>query len=247
MLEIVICEDNQVYRQMLHDYIESISQSDALAVHLIKTTQLAEEVLDCIGQTPANVFLLGIQLKGKLNGYDLAAQIRQALPRAYIIFISEHLEYILQAFKVRAFDFLPKPVTREALFNCLHRVASDMIVLDNPPVPAARILEVRSGSTVYLLQREAIFFIEKIGNRAIIHMPDKEVTCLQSLDSFEAQLSVDPAFVRCHKSFLINTRYIAEIQLSTGDIYLTSGHKCYLSRKYKDRLIGIVKYRWRQA
>ena len=115
VLRIIICEDNAEYLNLLEDYVNHTLESGNIAGEVVCAATHPDEVESYLTQGDANVFLFDIDLNSDKNGYELAVKIRENNPEAYLVFISEHLEYVFQSFKVRPFDFLPKPVTMKRL------------------------------------------------------------------------------------------------------------------------------------
>jgi len=115
VLRIIICEDNAEYLKLLEDYVNHTLESGSIAGEVVCAATHPDEVESYLTQGDANVFLFDIDLNSDKNGYELAVKIRENNPEAYLVFISEHLEYVFQSFKVRPFDFLPKPVTMKRL------------------------------------------------------------------------------------------------------------------------------------
>jgi FixJ family two-component response regulator len=66
--------------------------------------------------------LLDLQMAG-VNGFELQEQLQKTGNVLPIIFLTAHgdIKAGVQAIKAGAEDFLPKPVTREALFECVER------------------------------------------------------------------------------------------------------------------------------
>ncbi|NMA65239.1 MAG: LytTR family transcriptional regulator [Clostridiaceae bacterium] len=44
-------------------------------------------------------------------------------------------------------------------------------------------------------------------------------------------------FIRCHKSFIVNSRYIKEVRLKEMEIHMSTGDICYIGKKYKSKLL----------
>ncbi len=95
-------------RAVLGPYAEiSTANTDAQALELVRL------------RAPELVFL-DVEMPG-MSGMELGARIKQLLPKTELIFITAYPQYSLPAWRVRATDFLLKPVNesdiREALSN----------------------------------------------------------------------------------------------------------------------------------
>jgi FixJ family two-component response regulator len=70
----------------------------------------------------AGCILLDLQMAG-VNGFELQHRLGKSSNTLPIIFLTAHgdIKSGVQAIKAGAEDFLPKPVTKEALFECVER------------------------------------------------------------------------------------------------------------------------------
>lgn len=236
MLQIVVCDDNSEYLNNICNFVEGIISDNCLNAKLVFKTGSPFEVQQFLKKNEANVFFMDIDLKASITGYDLAREIKESNPRLYIVFLTEQLQYVLQSFKVRPFDFLPKPASKNILEECLLAINKDFQDLTHQN--EAQNLIVKFGSTIHYVPKNEIVYIETFSNKSIIHTIASNVTCYESLDSFEKRLYNEKTFVRCHKSFLANRAYFSEIRLNTLEIIFTTGHICYIGKKYKDRVIS---------
>lgn len=235
MLEIVVCEDNQEYRNLITESISLITAENKINATIVlecDSPAIVEKYLE--GHAP-NVFFLDIDLNAELNGIDLAAIIHKKIPDSYIVFISQYTNLVFKSFKVRPFDFLPKPVTREVMENVLLEINNDY--LKKFAVEKPDFLQIKIGGKIYQLPKHEIVFLEKYGNKCIVHTLNKTVYCYQSLETICEKLD-NTDFIRCHKSFIVNKSFIEQVNLTDMEIILKDGQKCFIGNKYKKELLG---------
>ncbi len=235
MLQIVICEDEQRYLNYISNTVEKIINRNSIVGQIVCAADNPELVEEYIKHRQANVFLLDIDLKVPKSGYALARKIREQNRKAYIVFITAHLEFVLQAFKVKPFDFLPKPVTGEILDKCIVDIYNDYMLLTDTE-ENINYLEVKSGTNLYRIKTADIVYIEKLSFKTIIHMVNNEIHCYETLESIEKKLP-EANFVRCHKSFIANRDYIANINIKEKRIVFESGQYCFIGGKYRKGLL----------
>lgn len=232
MLRIVICEDNEHYLNQLVTTINALLLKNKIKGSIVYYTTNSSDLESLISTIDANTFFLDIDLKNATNGYMLAEKIRKNNIHAYIVFITGHFEYVLQAFKVHSFDFLTKPLADEVLEQCLIRIDENYNLLLNN----CKLLEVKCNSSIYKIKPENIVYIERMGRNTIICLKHGQITCHESLESLEKLLNSD-IFIRCHKSFIANKSYIMQVHLKDKIIVFETGHQCCLGRKYKNNII----------
>ena len=238
MLEIVICEDNVQNLSTFYRYISGIISVNSLPGRIVLSCGSPGQVREFLKHSPANVFFLDIDLGAEENGYELAKKIREAVQKPYIVFITGHLEFSLLGYKVRPFDFLPKPVTKDILEKCLLDIHEDYMKSSVEEHPEDDRLTIDSAGKVHFIKKRDIVFIEKFDKVSIIHTTSSNISCYKSLSDFEKLLSLDSSFVRCHKSYIANRNYIAEISMENSEIVFDTGHRCFMGKKYKENLLG---------
>lgn len=69
-----------------------------------------------------DVIFLDIEMPGR-NGFDCLKILRELGYEGLIIFETAHDEFILQALREQAFDYLLKPIVLDELQSCLERLA----------------------------------------------------------------------------------------------------------------------------
>lgn len=238
MLRIMVCDDNLEYLELFKGYITEALKETGIQGEIVLYTDNPGDAIKYLKTNSANVFFLDIIFDNdQRNGIDLGRAIRDAESDPYIIYISEQMDYVLKVFKTRPFDFLPKPVTYEILKSCMIDIERDRKRKEERGREPEKTIIVKSGANLHSLKIDNIIYIEKMGSKAIIHMVDRDIACYESLEYFENCLSENGNFIRCHKSFIANRKYIAEIRKSKREIAFTNGNLCYIGRKYKGVVI----------
>lgn len=65
-----------------------------------------------------DLLLLDIEMP-QINGMELAARVKKLLPKALIIFITSHMEYVLDAYELSVFRYIPKTDPGQRLSHAL--------------------------------------------------------------------------------------------------------------------------------
>ena len=107
MLNFILCDDeaNMLNRLSLL-FEKSFMQNDFDAQIVLKTSDY-KEVLSYVSCNVVNVVVLDIEFKNsKLNGLDIANEIRKVNKNCYIIFITSHFEYLMKAYDYKTFAYL---------------------------------------------------------------------------------------------------------------------------------------------
>jgi len=235
LLEIVVCEDNNEYRKVIVENLDSIISDHNINGSIVLDSASPEQVEKFIEVNNPNVFFLDIDLNAKMSGLDLASIIHTKHVDAYIVFISQYANLVFKSFKVRPFDFLPKPITKKGLKDVLTDINNDF--LKKIYVKKPGLLNIKIGNKIYQIPKSEIVFMEKFSNKCIIHSTTKTVYCYQTLDTIYDELGSED-FIRCHKSFIVNKNYIEQLNLSDMVIIMKNGQKCFIGGKYKKNLVN---------
>ena len=170
-----------------------------------------------------------------------------------VVFVTAYDEYALRAFEVHALDYLLKPFGRDRFRQTLtharahleRRRAGDLgrrlLALVNdikPEAPKLDRLIVKSGGRVFFLRTGDLDWIEAAGNYVRLHLGDESHLFRETMNRMESRL--DPKqFVRIHRSRIVNTERIKELQPWFNGEYvvvLRNGARLPLSRGYRDKL-----------
>lgn len=139
-----------------------------------------------------------------VGGFEIAEQIDG---ETLIVFVTTHDELVYSSLKFRPFRFIRKARLEEELSEALDSVYEEFL---RRIAEKDFMLETKDGEV--LVNVKDLVYIEIYGHRLWVHTAGGEVLeCYGSLSVLENRLS-DFDFVRAHKSYLVNCRYIYSIQ-----------------------------------
>jgi two-component system, LytTR family, response regulator len=176
-------------------------------------TNVAEGVSMCLKQKP-NLIFLDVELGNEL-GFEVIDQLQAfyaVLPQ--IIMTTAHDHYAKQAVNNNVLFFLSKPVDKDELQKAITKFEkaiaeqrSHLVVKD------------KTGHT--LMQYDDIIYIEAESNYCQIHLKHaKKIIVTKTLKDIEMVLP--QTFLRIHRSFLINTKYVEKINTTHKQITLNA-------------------------
>lgn len=216
MYYVAVCDDEAVYREQL---LRMLEESKIQEHCVVSDFSSGNALLDACKARIFDLVFLDIEMPG-LDGLRTAEALKALNPDMLIIFISNHPNYVFDAFKVEAFRFLIKPVAfenlREELTLAVEKLRSIRAIYALP-----------EGSRVFPVKE--IVYLEVRGHILTIHAGDT-VSCKGKLDDEEARLAPN-RFIRSHKSFLVNPRHILEIDGLA--IHLRNGESVPVGKKRK--------------
>ncbi|HLY06951.1 MAG TPA: LytTR family DNA-binding domain-containing protein [Rhizomicrobium sp.] len=235
-LRILIIDDMQLSRQRTRRYLTE--EPDA---EIVGECGDADSALAAIARLSPNVLLLDVQMPG-MNGLELLDRIPPER-RPAVIFITAFDKFAVQAFAVRAVDYLLKPFDRERFAQALKKAREFLdrrggtVARPEGAPPYLDRIAVRSVGRTVFVNTSAIDWIETAGNYLCLHAGKETQLVRETMSGLESRL--DPGqFVRIHRSTMVRIAAVREIQpLFNGDqsVILADGSKLVLSRSYREK------------
>lgn len=132
------------------------------------------------------------------------------------------------------FTLLWKPLTNTALQETMLHVLSH--VHTEEEIQSEKSFElVTKQETRYIPFKDIIYF-EARDKKVYLRLKHQEVCFYTTLSKLEKQLP--PEFIRCHKSYIVNSFRIIRVEWSERMIYMDDGIAVPLSRTYHNHLKG---------
>lgn len=138
------------------------------------------------------------------SGVDIAEFVGALCPGVKIVFVSGNQDLVSKAFvTVDDCGYIYKPVDPKLLLGYIERERAGM-----HQRPSREYFEYTRRGSTHRIGCDKILFIVSVRNYLEIHTVDGDsVTVPGKLD--EAGRQLEAGFVRCHKSYLVNLKYIA--------------------------------------
>lgn len=234
MLNFAICDDNEhILNKMCSLFESAFSKGDFEGKIVFRTTD-CNEIVNYISSNRVDVVVLDIQFNNvDKTGLDIAEQIRKINKKCYIIFTTSHIEYIMQAYKFKTFDYLIKSaITIDVLIDTLQRLYDD--------ISGTTVQYVKIDSKGTIIDVNDIQFIEKDGMRLVYHTTFSKHEVYTSFSKIQDKLPKH--FVRCHKSYIANIKNISSIAIADNLITFKNNEVCYIGPKYKDTFMEVFRH-----
>lgn len=215
-LRALVVEDEAPAREELRFRLQEIDP--AAQIELASTGM---EALRLLRQHRFDVVFADIMMPG-LSGLELVELLNELADPPAVVFVTAYDEYALQAFNLRAVDYLMKPVAPDRLRETLERLRAPRGRRPpEPPPPQAWLerLPVEAAGRTILLDVGEIRFAEARDDIAYVRTYDKLYPTRFSLQELESRLP-SPPFLRIHRAYLANMRRVVEIRPYFNGAYL---------------------------
>jgi two-component system LytT family response regulator len=184
-----------------------------------------------------------------LDGFEVV----EALPkprRPHVVFVTAHDRHAVDAFRVRALDYLVKPIDDERFAEALARAVE---AADRPLTPTLSpsraeregrggAFPVRAKGRVTLVPYDEVDWIEAQGDYACLHAGGREHLVRETMSVLQDRL--DGRFLRIHRSAIVNAGRVRELRsLENGDfrVILEGGAELRLSRTHREALSRLTR------
>ncbi len=227
MIRIAICDDEKYMsdhiRQMTADFFRRKNMEAD-----IRQFSGGEELLRYGRQI--DILFLDIQMKG-MDGMETARRLRERRFRGFLIFITVLGEMVFQSFEVQAYDYLVKPVDEKHFEKTMERLVVSMRSAGESS------LLIQKGFESRIISLEDIIFCEIIDRKIYLNLASGEVVdYYERIENLETKL--DGRFFRCHRSYLINLKYLKSYK--NGTAYMEGGKAVPVSRLRSREFSGVI-------
>jgi DNA-binding LytR/AlgR family response regulator len=224
---------------------------------LVEEVECAYDGHDALGKVSRqryDAIFLDVRMPD-LDGLELARVLRQFAVPPQLVFVSAYDNAAVEAFELRAVDYLRKPVSRRRVEEALERVAfaADTVLPPTPvavargPAPQASngtpenetiaVANLRGGAT-RLIRRGDILFVQSHGDFVKIITDDGRYLLRSTLGEIENRWARF-GFVRVHRQYIANLLKAVELRPhlgGTADLPFADGQTVPIARRHVSEL-----------
>ena len=231
MFEIFVCDDDINITEFLKFFIMKHFGDE----YKVVTMNRCQELIGMIemNERIPDILIMDINLKDG-NGIETVKHLQKLHPKLKVIYLTGIINYATAIFETNPAYFLVKPINENNLSDAITKVSKE-IELDQ----SDSIVVKTNGSEIILYRRE-IMYVESHGRKLVLYMANgKKSEIYEKMDVIQEQLGA--SFIRSHKSFLINMKYITE--RTNKEFYLSDGKVLPISKpNLKDAKIKFISY-----
>lgn len=197
-------------------------------VHLLRTDPRVGEILTAssgaealrvLSERAVRIAFLDIHMPG-LNGMELARALMTLAEPPSVVFVTADEARAVEAFELRAADYLLKPVRLERLRQAVDRVVE---LGDTAGLGDDEVLPVTVGSVVRFVRRSEVRWVQAQGDYSRLHTGDGTGHLVRiPISELEARWAV-AGFLRIHRSSLVRTAAVTEARLSGAEPAVSIG------------------------
>jgi DNA-binding LytR/AlgR family response regulator len=193
----------------------------------------ATEALRLLHSDDFDAVFLDIHMPG-LNGMELAHLLQRFARQPAVVFVTAFDDHAVEAFEVKAVDYLLKPLRAERLHEALAKVDQALgraavitAGVSTPPSAVAsssdRVIPVEVGNRTVLVKLSTISYVEASGDYVRLYADGASYLLRASLSALEDEWS-SAGFVRIHRGYLVDLTRVQELRTdSEGGCHVKVG------------------------
>ncbi|WP_316274206.1 LytR/AlgR family response regulator transcription factor [Bacillus halotolerans] len=235
MLRVLIVDDEILARDELAYLLKRTNEELK-----INEAENIESAFDQMMDQKPDLLFLDVDLSGE-NGFDIAKRLKNMKNPPVIVFATAYDQYALKAFEVDALDYLTKPFDEERVRQTMKKYKKVKREIDEPEQishASQHKLALSVGESIVIVDTKDIIFAGTEDGHVHVKTFDASYSVNDTLVVIEKKLP-ETDFLRVHRSFVVNTEYIKEIQPwfnSTYNLIMKDGSKIPVSRTYAKEL-----------
>jgi two-component system LytT family response regulator len=196
-------------------------------IEVVAISRTVSDAIVKINKLQPKLIFLDIVM-GKGTGFDVLEGIKY--DDYMVVFITAFQEYALTAFKFNAIDFLLKPIDSKDLIITVKKIEdslSNEYFTTSTQIESAKtsiaaktsdynFIAIPSTKKIDFIKIDEILYFESDGRYTIIHLLDKTTFFVSKNIGEYDKILAPKYFFRIHKKYLINLKYIVNINNSDG-------------------------------
>lgn len=155
------------------------------------------------------------------NGVEAAKAIQASHPLTKVVFFSAVAANAADIFEACPTYFLTKPIDPQKLSLAVRAVLASL------ERDLSDVVRLGGKGHAHSLRRSRIEYVESDGRLLVFHTTESPVSVYGRMEDILRELG--PGFFRCHKSYIVNLRYIQH--LDRQEFVFFSGSRLPISRK----------------
>ncbi|XZF14203.1 LytR/AlgR family response regulator transcription factor [Chitinophagaceae bacterium MMS25-I14] len=231
-MQCLIIDDEPLAQDVIEHYV---LQTNTL--QLAGKCSNALEAFSMLSKNDIDLVFLDIQMP-EINGLEFIRTLRNP-PK--IILTTAYPEFALEGYELDVVDYLLKPVSFERFLKAVDKARASSAVpgqaVPDNVVSSAELFVKTDGKLIRIDPKE-ILFVEGLKNYLAIYCTNRKLIVHSTMKNMEIELLSYGHFIRVHKSYIANTKFITEIE---GNMIKVGQHEVPVGGIYKDDILRAIK------
>lgn len=198
-MRIAICDDDVLFLNKTLEYIHNWENKPVDLV--VQDFNNGDSLIDVHRKEPFDLIFMDVVMP-MLNGIDASMEIRAFDKNVKIVFLTTSKEFALDSYKVKAMNYLLKPIDDVKLYYVLNEFLEDY-------EKDSKMITIKALYATFKIKLMDILYVESDNKHVIIHCPDNRIyRTTTPLYTIEKELLNENYFFKIHRSYIINLYYV---------------------------------------
>lgn len=225
MLKIAVCDDDIAYAEKLKLIVSALFKDMNIATDIYVYNDPKILVRDHY-DIEFRLMFLDIDMP-EISGIQLASMLRASKSKAALIFVSNHSHFVFETFRYSPFRFVRKDWLDTELPEAIQAFCSEVLnkkPMVNLTLDDRKIITENAEEIIYFFSlRHDIYYFSQHGTKRLYA---REYT----MEKIE-KIFLPHGFLRIHKSYLVNYRYIYQIGRNSVSLILKDSEELPVSHR----------------
>lgn len=244
MIKAIIIDDEKHCIITLNHLLSQVKDLTVVA-----TTQNSIQAKELIEKHKVDLVFLDIEMP-EMNGFDVVNQFDKV--NFKVIFTTAYDQYALKALRLNALDYLLKPIDLDDVNVAIQKFRDHSLHISKEQVQNLKMfsngkvqetIAISSQEGLCFVKIEDIMYLEASSNYTYLIMNNNiKHLASKTMQTFEEVLDQNDTFFKCHKSYIINLKFIKQyIRGEGGELIMIDGKSIPLSRTRKQDFLNLFK------
>lgn len=199
-MRILVCDDEAEVLNSEAEILKKLFSDKVKSAEIVKTTDPSEVMR---GKESFDMAFLDIEMDG-ISGLELAEAVLAKNPDCFVFFVTNYSNYLDDAFDVRAFRYITKPMDEARLSDSIDKAL--LKIKDS-----RKILYVNAmGHREVAIKMGSILYIENKNRHTRIVTSNGEIMVEEPFSAVKALIEKEAeTFVLTHQSYFVNVKYVS--------------------------------------
>jgi DNA-binding LytR/AlgR family response regulator len=224
MISCLIVDDEPLALDVMETFASKIPY-----LHVVAKVNSATEALGVLKKEKIDLLFLDIQMP-EMTGLELLKTLKNP---PLVIFTTAFPNYALESYEIDAADYLLKPISFERFVKAVNKAEERLRGSLSDQRDKHGYIFVKADGKLIKINIADICYVEGLKDYVIIHTQSGKVVTHNTMKNIEALLLGDDNFIRIHRSYIINLRFVKEIE---GNCFRVKDQLLAVGTTFKDEV-----------
>lgn len=201
----LIVDDEPLARKLIASHASKIE-----GLELAGECGNAIEAANLLRTKSVDLIFMDIQMP-EMTGLQFVSTLKYS---PSIILTTAFRDYAPEAFDLNVIDYLLKPISFERLLKSVNKFFDRELAKVTSGISIShdegRFIHIKADRKIHKVSESEILYIESLDDYVKVHLKDMILVTRENISTLEEKLPAPP-FVRIHRSFVINSKWVKTI------------------------------------